>query len=155
MHVSGFTPLAAGMYKAWEVLKESTRRDPSTVPAMVVITDGSANVPLKRNLETGVVREIDEVRVAVREYEDLAVNDVFSVAKMIRREQINVVVINTNPHMYGRETYGFEVTERVARITGGTHHAIGRMTTENEMVEGIIEGIREDEKTIFEERKAG
>jgi hypothetical protein len=57
--------------------------------------------------------------------------------------------------MYGRETYGFNVTERVAMITGGTHHALGRLTTENEMVEEIIEGIKEDEKTIFEERKAG
>jgi len=101
MHVSGFTPLAASMYKAWEVLKESARRDPSTVPAMIVITDGSANVPLKRNLETGTVRQIDEVRVAVREYEDMAVRDVFLVAKMVRHEGINVVVINTNPHMYG------------------------------------------------------
>jgi hypothetical protein len=110
---------------------------------------------LKRNLETGTVRQIDEVRVAVREYEDMAVRDVFLVAKMVRHEGINVVVINTNPHMYGRETYGFEVTERVAMITGGTHHTIGMLATEKDMVEGIIEGIREDEKNILEDHKAG
>jgi len=52
-------------------------------------------------------------------------------------------------------TYGLEGTERVAMITGGTHHTIGMLATEKDMVEGIIEGIREDEKTILEDRKAG
>src|SRR3990170_38832 len=76
LKISGFTPLAAGMLKAWEVLKEAKRRDFSTIPVMAVITDGSANVPLTRSLEDRSIREIDEIRVAVREYEDLAVKDV-------------------------------------------------------------------------------
>jgi magnesium chelatase subunit D len=72
LRISGYTPLAAGMLKAWEVLKEAKRRDSSTIPVMVIITDGSANVPLKRSLETGEVRNIEEIRIIVREYEDLA-----------------------------------------------------------------------------------
>jgi len=153
MHVSGFTPLAAGMYKAWEVLKESKRRDPSTVPVMVTITDGSANVPMKRSLETGDVRQIDEDLVAVRQYESIAVSDAFSVSRMIRREGIHSIVVNTNPHMYGRETYGFLVTEQIAKLANGTHHAIGRLKTEEELVKNMVDGIKEDQRNIIEEKR--
>ena len=149
LHVSGFTPLAAGMLKAWEVLKEAKRRDPSTVPLMVIITDGSANVPLRRSLETGEVRQIEEVRIIVREYEDVAVRDVMSVSKMIKREGIRTIVINTNPHMYGRETYGFAVTQYIASITRGSHHAIGRMTTKEDLIENMIKQIREDQQRLI------
>jgi Mg-chelatase subunit ChlI/Mg-chelatase subunit ChlD len=152
LRVSGFTPLAAGMLKAREVLKETKRRDPSTVPVMVIITDGSANVPLKRSLETGEVRQIEEVRVIVREYEDMAVKDVMSASKMIKRERIHTVVVNTNPHMYGRETYGQIVTEVMASITNGSHHSIGRLTTRAEMVENMIGRIRDDQRDIVHEK---
>jgi Mg-chelatase subunit ChlD len=138
LRISGFTPLAAGMLKALEVLKEAKRRDPSTIPVMVIITDGGANVPLKRALETGEFRQIEEARIIVREYEDLAVQDVITVSKMIRREGINTIVINTNPHFYGRETYGFIVTETIALITRGSHHAIGKLTTKTEMIQNMI-----------------
>jgi Mg-chelatase subunit ChlD len=151
LRVSGFTPLAAGMMKAWAVLKEAKRRDPSTVPVMVIITDGSANVPLQRSLETGEIRQIDEVRIIVREYEDVAVKDVMSVSKMIKREGIHTIVINTNPHLYGRETYGFLVTKSLASTTNGSHHAIGRLTTEKLMIGEMMERIREDQRKIVHE----
>ena len=151
LKISGYTPLAAGMLKAWEVLKESKRRSPSTIPAMVVITDGSANVPLARSLETGEIRSIEEPRIIVREYEDLAIHDVMSVSKMIRKEGINTVVVNTNPHMYGRETYGFMVTELIAVNTHGRLHTVGRLATEPELVEKIVKKIAEDQRLIAHE----
>lgn len=155
MRVSGFTPLATGMCKALEVLKEAKRRDPSTIPVMVIITDGSANVPLAKSLETGKIRQIDEALVAVREYEDVAVSDTFSASKIVKREGIHVVVINTNARLYGRETYGFDVTERIAQLTGGTHHAIGVLTTRKEMIGNMIEQIRDDQRTITDRRRIG
>jgi Mg-chelatase subunit ChlI/Mg-chelatase subunit ChlD len=144
LRVSGFTPLAAGMLRAWEVLKEAKRRDPSTVPVMVIITDGSANVPLKRSLETGEVREIEEVRIIVRDYEGLAVRDVISVSKMIKRGGIQTIVVNTNPHIFGRETYGFLVTKTIASITNGSHHIVGKLATKEQIIEEVVERIRED-----------
>ena len=149
LRISGYTPLAAGMLKAWEVLKEAKRRDSSTMPVMVIITDGSANVPLKRSIETGEVRHIEEVRIIVREYEDLAVKDVMSVAKMVRREGIHTIIINTNPHFYGHETYGLVVTQLIANITGGSHHAIGRLATKKELVENIIGKIKEESGKVM------
>ena len=148
LRVSGYTPLATGMYKAWEVLREAKRRDPSIIPAMVIITDGNANVPLKRSLETGEVRQIEELRTILREYEILADRDVTSVSKVVRREGIHTIVINTNPHVFGRETYGFMITERIAYMTGGSHHAIGTLTTSKQIVEDMIEDIKEDQRSI-------
>ena len=151
LKVSGFTPLAAGMLKAWEVLKEERRRDRSTIPVMIVMTDGSANVPLTRNLETGEIRHFDTALIAVREYEDWAVRDVMSVSKMIKKEGIHTVVVNTNPRLFGRETYGFAVTKVIAKLTDGKHHMVGRLTTEDEMVERIVTNIAEDRRTIAHE----
>ncbi len=151
LKISGYTPLAAGMLKGWELLKKSKRRDSSTIPTMIIITDGSANVPLTRSLETGEVRSVDEPRIIGREYEDLAIHDVISVSKMIRKEGIHTVVINTNPHMYGRETFGFAVTELIAANTRGRLHVVGRLTTEPKLVDKIIEKVAEDQRLIAHE----
>lgn len=148
MHISGFTPLAAGIHKGLETLKKATRRDPSTMPVMVLVTDGSANIPLKRSIETGEIRQIDESLAAVREYEDIAVKDVYSMSRMVKREGIHMIAINTNPHIMGRESYGFLVTEQIAKLTGGTHHAVGALTTQKEMIDGMIQHIREDQRSI-------
>jgi Mg-chelatase subunit ChlI/Mg-chelatase subunit ChlD len=151
LRVSGFTPLAAGMLKAREVLKEAKRRDQSTIPVMAIITDGNANVPLTRSLETGEIRVFDEARIAVREFEDLAVKDVIAVSKMIKKDGFHVIVINTNPHFYGAESYGFTVTEQIAYLTGGSLHTVGRLALEPQVVEKIIEGIVEDQRIIAHE----
>lgn len=151
LKISGYTPLATGMQKAWEVLKEAKRRDSSTIPVMVLITDGGANVPLARSLETGEIREIDEARVAVRDYEGLAVRDVLSMAKMIKRENINTIIINTNPHFAGRETYGFAVTELIARNTNGSLHTLGRIQTNKEFVESMVKNLLDDQRQIAHE----
>lgn len=154
LKISGYTPLASGMLKALEVLKESKRRDPSTIPAMVIITDGSANVPLGRSLETGEVRSVEEPRIIVREYEDLAVHDVMTVSKIMGREGVHTIVINTNPHMYGRETYGLAVTDLISAHTNGKLHTVGRLASEPELVERIVERIAEDQRLFTHEASA-
>jgi len=151
LKVSGFTPLAAGMLKAWEVLKEEKRRNKSTIPVMVIMTDGSANVPLTRSLETGEVRQFDTVGIAIREYEDWAIKDVMAVSKMVRKEGIHTVVVNTNPKLMGRETYGFAVTKVIATLTNGKHHVVGRIPREDQMIERIVTDIAEDRKLIAHE----
>jgi len=143
LRVSGSTPLAAGMFKAWEVLKEARRRDRSTIPVMVIVTDGSANIPLSRSLETGEIRDF-----AAWEHEDVAIRDVISLSKMIKKERIYTVVVNTNPQVFGRGTYGFAVTEAIAAFTGGTHHVVGRLTDREELMEKIVDGITEDQRLI-------
>ena len=148
LKVSGFTPLATGMLKAWEVLKEAKRRDKATIPVMIIMTDGSANVPLSRSLTTGEVRKFDAVGIAVRKYEDWAIDDVIAVSKVIKKEGISTIVVNTNPKLYGRETYGFVVTRSIASITRGTLHEVGRISKEEQFVQKIVESIAEDRRLI-------
>ncbi len=151
LRISGGTPLATGMLKALEVLKEAKRRDSSTIPVMVIITDGSANVPLAKSLETSEIRKFDEVSITTRQYEDLAVRDVLSVSRMIRKERVYTVIVNTNPHFFGRETYGFAVTELVASITKGRLHVVGKVARDEELVKGIVNQIAEDQRLIAHE----
>jgi magnesium chelatase subunit D len=145
--ISGFTPLAAGMLKAIEVLKETKRRDMSTVPVMAIITDGGANVPLQSSLETGEIRTFSEVDIDARKYDDVAVGDVFAVSKVIKREGIYTVVVNTNPYIRGRETYGYAVTKQIAKLTNGTYHEVGKLYGEK-LVRRMFEGISEDKRII-------
>jgi len=151
LNVSGFTPLAAGMLKAWEVLEEAKRRDRSTIPVMVIVTDGNANIPLKRSLQTGEVRRIDLLNAAFFKYEDLAVNDVVSVSEMIKKEGIYTVVINTNPVLMGWQSSGSIVTKMIAKITRGSHHEVGRISKPEHLVDKIFEAITQDERTIAHE----
>ena len=147
LRISGFTPLAAGMLKAIEVLKEAKRRDFSTIPVMAVITDGGANVPLQRSLKTGEIRAYNEVDIDARRYEGVAIDDVYVVSKMIRREGIYTVVVNTNPYLGGRETYGYTVTKQIAALTNGTCHEVGKLRGEK-LVKKMVEGLTEDRRII-------
>ncbi len=148
LRVSGFTPLAAGMLKAWEVLKEAKRRDRSTIPVMVVITDGNANVPLKRKLQTGEIREFDPLGLAFFKFEDLAVEDVMSISSMIRKEGIYTVVVNTNPAIGGPQASGYLITRIIASITKGSHHEVGRYRSKEKLIEKMFRELTEDQRII-------
>jgi magnesium chelatase subunit D len=151
LHVSGFTPLAAGMLKAVEVLKEEKRRDRSTIPVMVIVTDGNANIPLLKSLQTGEVRTFDPLDAAFFKYEDLAVNDVLSVSEIARRDGIHTVVVNTNPVTVDWQYAGVLLTESIAEITGGTVHEVGWITERVQLVDEIYEAITQDERFIGQE----
>jgi len=148
LHVSGFTPLAAGMLKAREVLDEAKRRDRSTIPVMVIITDGNTNIPLKTSLQTGQARTFNPLDAAFFKYEDLAVEDVVSVSEMIKKEGIHTVVINTNPVLAGWQASGLLVTQMIAKITNGSHHNVGRISNPEEMADEMFELISKDERLI-------
>ena len=105
-------------------------------------------MPLKRSMTTGEVRQFDEMGIAVRKYEDWAIQDVIAMSKMIKKGGIHTIVVNTNPKLYGRETYGLMVTQSIASITNGTLHEVGRIATEDEFVKKIVEGIAEDRRLI-------
>jgi magnesium chelatase subunit D len=126
LKISGYTPLAAGMLKALEVLKDAKRRDMSTVPVIAIITDGCANIPLNRSLESREIRAVDESKIDKGWYEYTAAMDVIAASKMIKKENIYTVVVNTNPYLRGRNTYGFWVTRNIASLTNGSHHELGR-----------------------------
>jgi Mg-chelatase subunit ChlD len=123
LRMSGFTPLASGMQKALQVLIESKRRDLSTIPVMAIITDGEANVPLKRDLQTGDIRQSDFLPAAFYKYEDEAIKDVLSISQLMRKESIYTVVINTlSAYPRFPTNTGLMTTQMIASITDGLHY---------------------------------
>jgi hypothetical protein len=134
LRLSGFTPLATGMSKALEVLKESKRRDISTIPTMVIVTDGDTNVPLRRDLRTGEVREFGLMDTSFYRFEDEAIKDVTSVCELIKRENVYTVVVNTLPASPKAQTVSGSFTTRmIASLTNGVHYQLaGSTLTEDE-----------------------
>ena len=55
----GTTPMASGMLVGLDTLIREVKKEPSAVPIMVIVTDGTANVPL--NLGGNIRREIVQV----------------------------------------------------------------------------------------------
>ena len=70
----GRTPLAAGLYQSWQLLKARKRKDPEMLPLLVLVTDGRANRAL---------------------WTQDPVADAMEAAALIRREGIRAVVIDT------------------------------------------------------------
>lgn len=56
---AGITPLSSGLSTASSLLKREQEREPSAVPIMVLITDGTANVPIEVAADPG--REAEEI----------------------------------------------------------------------------------------------
>ena len=111
--MSGYTPLAAGLMKAWEVVIQETRRNKDVMPLVVLITDGKANVSLKRR-----GRFTRTTRDAIRHAID--------VSQLLARFKIPVVVINPDHQVSSR--YDFhpippsELAMQIARITKGAYY---------------------------------
>jgi len=55
----GTTPMASGLLVSLDILLRELKKEPSAVPIMVLVTDGSANVPL--NIGGNIKREVMEV----------------------------------------------------------------------------------------------
>ena len=84
LKVGGSTPLADGLLKANQVLTQELRRNPDTVPIIVLVSDGLANVPLKRPISPSLRDRIPMPAQA----------DVIAATLLLARKNIPVVVIN-------------------------------------------------------------
>jgi len=94
---------------------------------MVILTDGEANVPLRKDLRTGAIREFDVLDVAFFKYEDKAFRDVVSVSRIIKKEGIYTVVINPVSTLTGSpSTSGHILIKMIASITDGVYHEVSR-----------------------------
>lgn len=83
---SDFTPLAAGMLKAWQVLRLEKRRNRDATLRLVIISDGITNIRLDRALSSHTRRTFLSDAQA----------DVVDVSRLLVREGIKTVVINTS-----------------------------------------------------------
>lgn len=103
----GKTPLGHGLLKAHELLLNHLRRDSQTTPLMVLISDGEANVGVRRG----------------KSYEgpgySALLEELFAIAKMIREEtRIKTLVIDTEERRFSvfrNATSSPSMAQRIAR----------------------------------------
>lgn len=74
---SGATPLASGLYRAWQLIRSERLRDPSCRACVVLLSDGEANVPIVPgpHLEAELAKT----------------------ARMIRGDGVRCLVVDANP----------------------------------------------------------
>jgi len=83
---SDFTPMAAGLFEAWKVMKREKMRNRDAIINLIVFTDGIVNVPLEKPVSP----------LTRRKYSSEAQADSIDVARLIAKEKFKVHVINTN-----------------------------------------------------------
>ncbi len=94
----GRTPLAAGLYQAWQLLRARRLKDPELLPMVVLVTDGRAN----RSLWT----------------ED-PVEDAVKAAELLRQDHIHAVVIDTE-----RDFISLHIAQQIAQALDAAYYKV-------------------------------
>jgi magnesium chelatase subunit D len=126
----GKTPLGHGLLKAHELLANQLRRDSQTMPLMVLISDGEANVGVRRD----------------RSYEgpgySALLDELFEIAKMIRDDKrIKTLVIDTEERRFSvfrNASTSPSMAQRIARAMGSSYCKI-----EDFRAGGVVRAVKE------------
>lgn len=100
----GRTPLAAGIFQAWQMLKARKLKDSEMLPMLVLVTDGRAN----RGLWT-----------------DDAVADALKAAELVRQEKIHAVVIDTE-----KDFISLHIAQKIADAMNATYYKVDELKAE-------------------------
>lgn len=100
----GRTPLAAGLYCAWQLLKARRLKDPEVLPMLVLVTDGRANRPL---------------------WTDDPVADALRAAELIRQEGIHAIVVDTE-----KDFISLHIAQQLADVMGGAYYKMDELKAE-------------------------
>ncbi len=127
LSISGYTPLAAGLKRANETIKRERRRNPGTVPLIVVFSDYLPNIQLAKG-------EIIDVGLPI------PIADALHQCHLLAASRIPVVTINLAPEFF--------------RVKGKQHHAVIdewiRKRSQELNIQNPIElGIKEDKLLPF------
>jgi len=100
----GRTPLAAGLYQAWQLLKARRLKDPEMLPMLVLVTDGRANKTL---------------------WTEDPVADALRAAELIRQEGIHAIVIDTE-----KDFISLHIAEQLAKTMGAIYYKVDELKAE-------------------------
>jgi magnesium chelatase subunit D len=127
VEASDFTPMATGLLKAWRLLRLEKQRNKDAIPMLIVMSDGIANVALSHPFSSA----------SRMNYASEAQADAIDMARILKRDGIRVIVINTSHR--SKEIAGdafrkitssrewFTPTElmlEIARITDGSYYGL-------------------------------
>jgi len=115
--VGGKTPLSAGLLAAYQVCTNAQRRDPETVPLIIILTDGAGNVSV-----TGMPPQEEAARMA----------------DMIRQSHLRALVINMEHPAFDRG-----LAQQLAYALGGACYTLPELKAEAlvQTVRGEIHGM--------------
>jgi len=97
----GRTPLADGLYSAWQLFQARKRKDPEMLPLLVLVTDGRANSAL---------------------WSDDPVEDALKAAQLIAGEKIPAIVVDTE-----NDFISFHLAERIAAAMDATYFKVNEL----------------------------
>lgn len=101
----GRTPLAAGIFQAWQLLKARKLKDPEMLPILVLVTDGRANSSL---------------------WSDDPVADAIKAAELVRQEGIHSVVIDTE-----KDFISLHIARQIANVMNATYYQVDDLKSEH------------------------
>lgn len=117
IRVGGTTPLAAGMKKAYEILKKEKLKD-EFVPMMLILSDGMPNVALEKG----------------------PIKDAISIAEKIKDKEIHTIVVNFERSV----RYGHEMNMELALAAGGRYYDLEELKDPGMAVSKILDFEREN-----------
>ncbi|MDO8915088.1 MAG: magnesium chelatase subunit D family protein [Coriobacteriia bacterium] len=100
VETGGATPLAAGIERSLDLLAQELRRDPKTVPWLVLVTDGRANVGLSGGLGS---------------------DDARAMAERVRDSKVHALVLDTTEGLNAGSA-----ARELARLSGGEYVRLPR-----------------------------
>lgn len=106
----GRTPLADGLYQAWQLFRARRRKDPEMLPLLVLVTDGRANAPL---------------------WSEDPVEDALKAARLVASEKIPAIVVDTE-----NEFLSFHLAERIADAMEATYFKVDEL--KSTQLRGIV-----------------
>lgn len=106
----GRTPLADGLYSAWQLLRTRKRKDPEMMPLVVLVTDGRAN---------GALWSGDPVE------------DAFKAARLIANDHIPAIVVDTE-----NDFISFHLAEKIAAAMEASYFKVNEL--KSTQLRGIV-----------------
>lgn len=117
--VSGLTPLASGVLRAIDIIKQEKSRDPGIIPIIVLVTDGGTCVPLKHDLATGEERVIKSDDIFSGRAVKLAVKDFIQCAMLLKKENPEIIIVKPITKPSFSSNHGFRALTLFQKVVGG------------------------------------
>lgn len=106
----GRTPLADGLYSAWQLLHARKRKDPEMLPLIVLVTDGRANSGL---------------------WSEDPIEDAIKAAQLIANEKIPSIVVDTE-----NDFLSFHLAEKIAEAMDADYYKVDEL--KSSQLAGIV-----------------
>lgn len=108
MPTGGKTPLARGLMKGYEVLKNEKKKRKEIIPLLILISDGRANIGYGKNIK----------------------DEIISIAGQLREEGIHTVIIDTESVKRSFVNFQLGYCKEIAETSGGAYYPLSELSVQ-------------------------